>query len=178
MSGHNKWSKIKHKKGAEDSKRSKLFSNYAKLITLEAQQAAGNRAAAGLTAVVERAKKDGVPKDNIERAIARGFGEGGTALEQVTFETYGPGGIAILITAVTDNNNRTSPEIKHLLSKYNCILGAQGSAAWAFTKTESGYTPTTPIELSDDDGEKLATLIEALEEHDDVQDVYTTADSE
>ena len=90
---------------------------------------------------------------------------------------FGPGGAAILITAVTDNNNRTAPEIRSILTKSGYQLGAPGSAMWAFTKTEDGYLPSTPLELSDEDGQKLAELIEKLEEQEDVQDIYTTADS-
>lgn len=177
MSGHNKWSKVKHKKAATDAKKGKIFSKYSRLITLEAKKANGNRNSPGLVAVVERAKKESMPSDNIERAIQKATGSDAGSMEEVLYETYGPGGTAILITAVTDNSNRTSPEIRHLLSKAGYQLGTPGSASWAFTKTAAGYVPQSPVELSDEDGEKLATLIEMLEEHDDVQDVYTTADS-
>lgn len=177
MSGHNKWSKIKHKKAASDAQKSKIFSKHAALIAMESRKAGGDTAAPNLVAAIERAKKDSMPKDNIERAVAKGAGTGGESYEEVLFETFGPGGTAILITAITDNNNRTAPEIKHLLSKAGYQLGVPGSASWAFTKTDAGYVPITPMDLSDEDGEKLAELVEKLEEHDDVQDVYTTADS-
>jgi transcriptional/translational regulatory protein YebC/TACO1 len=175
MSGHNKWSKIKHKKAAGDAQKSKLFSKHAAVIAMESRKAGGNIASPGLAAAIERAKKDSMPKDNIDRAVAKGAGAGGASLEEVTFEAFGPGGVAMLITAVTDN--RTAPEIRHIFSKLNYQLGTPGSAIWAFTKTETGYAPTTPLELSDDDGQKLAELIEALEEQEDVQDIYTTADT-
>lgn len=177
MSGHNKWSKIKHKKAATDAQKSKIFSKHAALIAMESRKAGGDMGAANLIAAIERAKKDSMPKENIERAVAKGSGADGAALEEVLFECFGPGGTAILITAVTDNNNRTAPEIRHILTKAGHELGAPGSAVWAFTKTTEGYTPNSPIELSDEDGEKLATLIEKLEDNDDVQDIYTTADS-
>ena len=177
MSGHNKWSKIKHKKAASDAQKSKAFSKHASIIAIESRRAKGNLASPSLIAVIDRAKKDMMPKENIERAIAKGAGADGASLSEVLYETYGPGGVAILITAVTDNPNRTTPEIKHLLSKNGYALGAQGSSVWAFTKTAEGYTPAMPATLSDEDGEKLATLIETLEEHDDVQDIYTTADT-
>lgn len=177
MSGHNKWSKIKHKKAASDAAKSKVFSKHAALIAMESRKAGGNLASPGLAAAIERAKKDSMPKDNIDRAVAKGSGAGGAALEEVTFEGYGPGGVAMLITAVTDNNNRTAPEIRHIFTKAGYQLGTPGSAAWAFTKTAERYVPQNPMELSDDDGAKLADLIEALEEHDDVQDVFTTADT-
>lgn len=177
MSGHNKWSKIKHKKAATDGLKSKVFSKHAALIAMEVRKAGGDVNSAGVLAVVERAKKDSMPKENIERALAKGSGAGGAAMEEVVFEAFGPGGVGMIITAVTDNNNRTAPEIRHVFTKAGYQLGAPGSAMWAFTKTDGGYTPTNPLDISDEDGEKLATLVEALEDNDDVQDVYTTADS-
>ena len=145
---------------------------------MESRKANGNLSSPGLIAVIERAKKDSMPKENIDRAVAKGSGADGTTLSEVLYETYGPGGVAMLITAVTDNANRTTPEIKHLLSKLGYQLGATGSASWAFTKSLAGYAPNMPMTLGDEDGEKLANLVEALEEHDDVQDIYTTADSQ
>ena len=176
MSGHNKWSKIKHKKAATDAQKSRVFSKHAALIAMEARKAGGNATSPGVLAAVERAKKDSMPKDNIERAIAKGSGAGSTALEEVIFEAYGPGGTAMIITAVTDNNNRTAPLIRHAFSKAGFQLGAPGSAMWAFSKVNNMYVPTTPLELNDTDGEKLATLVETLEEIDDVHDIFTTAD--
>jgi YebC/PmpR family DNA-binding regulatory protein len=176
MSGHNKWSKIKHKKAATDAQRSKMFSKHSSLITMESRKANGDASAAGVIAAVERAKKDSMPKENIDRAIAKGGDAASSALQEVLFEAYGPGGVAILITAVTDNNNRTAPEIKHAFTKAGYQLGAPGSAAWAFNKTADGYVPQNTLELSDVDGEKLAQLIEQIEEQDDVQEIYTSAD--
>lgn len=176
MSGHNKWSKIKHKKGATDAKKSQIFSKHSRFIALESKKASGDVASPGLAAAIERAKKDSMPKDNIDRAVAKGRGGDAGNLEEVMYEAYGPGGTALLITALTDNNNRTSAEIKHLLSKKGYALGTPGSAAWAFEKTAAGYTPKTRMELSDKDGEELASLIELLEENEDVQDIYTAAD--
>lgn len=178
MSGHNKWSKIKHKKAATDAQKSKLFSKHALMITMESRRAGGNLSSPSLTAAIERAKKDSMPKENIDRAVAKGAGGGSVALEEVIFEAFGPGGVGIIIIAVTDNNNRTAPEIRHIFTKAGYSLGAPGTATWAFTKTTDGYLPITPLELSDTDGEALADLIEAIEEHDDVQAVYTTADTE
>jgi len=178
MSGHNKWSKIKHKKAATDASKSKIFSKHSALIAMESRKAGGNLASASLLAAIERAKKDSMPKDNIDRAVAKGSGANGVNLEELMFEGYGPGGVAMLITAVTDNNNRTSQEIRNIFSKAGLVLGTPGSAVWAFTKTANGFAPLNPMELSDDDGEKLASLIETLEEQDDVQDIYTAADSQ
>lgn len=177
MSGHNKWSKIKHKKAASDAQKSKLFAKHASMIAVESRKVGGDTSSPGLAAAIERAKKDSMPKDSIERAVSKGKKGEGDALEEVVFEAFGPGGTAMMVVALTDNNNRTAPEIRHILSKAGYELGAPGSAAWAFSKTHAGYIPQNPIDLSDEDGEKLATLIEQLEEQDDVQDVYTTADT-
>ena len=177
MSGHNKWSKIKHKKAATDAVRSRIFSKHSSLIAMESRKANGDVSSPGLAAAIERAKKDSMPKENIDRAVAKGGGADGTKLEEVTYEGYGPGGVALLIHAVTDNNNRTAPVIRHAFTKAGLELGTPGSAAWAFTKTRDGYLPTTPMELDDATGEKLAEFIEKLEELDDVTAVYTGADT-
>lgn len=177
MAGHNKWSKIKHKKAVTDAQKGKIFSKHSTLITMEVKRANGDPEAANVVAAIERAKKDSMPKDNIERAIAKGTGAGANDLEEVLYEGYGPGGVALMIQAVTDNNNRTAPEIRHLFSKAGLELGTPGSAAWAFTKTADGYVPNVPMELDDATGEKLADFIETLEAHDDVTNVYSVADT-
>jgi YebC/PmpR family DNA-binding regulatory protein len=179
MSGHNKWSKIKHKKAATDAQKSKIFSKHSALIAMESRKAGGDTSLPNLAAAIERAKKDSMPKENIERAVAKGAGTGGAALEEVTYEGYGPGGVAMLIQAVTDNNNRTASEIRHLFSKNGLELGTPGSAAWAFTKQSDGtFVPTTPLELDEATGEQLAQFVEQLEDNDDVTNIYTTADSD
>lgn len=178
MAGHNKWSKVKHKKAATDAVKSKVFSKHSKLIAMESRNAKGDTAAPGLAAAIERAKKDSMPKDNIERAIAKGAGATGEAMHEVLFEGYGPGGVALLIQAVTDNNNRTSAEVRSVFAKAGLEMGTPGSAAWAFSKTAAGYVPNTPMNLDDETGEKLADFIEKLEELDDVTDVFSAADSE
>lgn len=176
MSGHNKWSKIKHKKAVTDAVRSKIFSKHSSLITMEAKKAKGDINSPNLQAAIERAKKDSMPKENIDRAVAKGIGTDNTSLQEVLFEAFGPGGVAILITAITDNNNRTNQEIKHIFTKSGYQLGAPGSAVWAFKKEESLYKPNVVINLSNEDGEKLASLLENLEDQDDVQDIFTTTD--
>lgn len=176
MSGHNKWSKIKHKKAATDAVKSKVFSKHSSLITMEAKKAKGDINSPGLAAAIERAKKDSMPKENIDRAVAKGSSNDSASLQEVMFEAFGPGGVAILITAVTDNNNRTNQEIKHIFTKAGFQLGAPGSAVWAFNKEDSLYKPNTPLNLSDEDGEKLADLLEQIEDQDDVQDIFTSAD--
>lgn len=177
MSGHNKWSKIKHKKGASDAERSRIFSKHSSLITIEVKKSGGDTNSASVLAVIERAKKDSMPKDVIERALAKGTGAGAAALEEVLYEGYGPGGVALLIEAITDNNNRTAPEIRHIFSKSGLELGAPGSAMWAFTKTSGGYIPNNPMDLDDETGEKLADFIEKLEDQADVTNVYSSADT-
>ncbi len=176
MSGHNKWSKIKHKKAATDAQKSKVFSKHASLITLEAKKSQGDRSAPNLIAAIERAKKDSMPKENIERAISKGSSSDSDNLEEILFEGYGPGGVAILIKVITDNNKRTAPEIRSIFTKSGYQIGTPGSALWAFTKNEEGYIPTNPIKISGEDSEKLNTLIEKLLEQEDVQNVFTSAD--
>lgn len=176
MSGHNKWSKIKHKKAATDAQKSKVFSKYAHLITLESRNAKGNVDSPALKSVIEKAKKENMPADNIARAVAKGTGEGGVSLEAVTYEAYGPGGSALIIDGVTDNKNRTAAEIKHLLSKQGLQLAEPGSAAWAFEKEGTEWVAKTTVPLSPEDEEKLEKLIELIMDHDDVQEVYTNAE--
>ena len=177
MSGHNKWSKIKHKKAATDAAKSKVFGKMAKLIAIESKKANGDITSPGLRAAIESAKGVSMPKDNIDRAVAKGSSEETAALESILYEMYGPGGTAVLIDILTDNRNRTAAEIRHLLSKLGGYeLATPGSAAWAFTQhAAGGYEANSTIEISDEDGEKLGALIETLDEHDDVQDVYTNA---
>lgn len=177
MAGHNKWSKIKRKKGASDMERSKIFAKLVRLIQVEAKKSNGNTDSPGLKAAIEKAKKENMPLDNIERAVKKAS-ESGENMEPVRFEAYGPGGAGIIIDALTDNNNRTNQEIKFILSKNNASLGAPGSVAWNFTKNmESGeWTPNSTLEVSDEDLEKLANLVDLLEDQDDVQDVFTNAE--
>lgn len=135
MSGHSKWSKIKRKKGSADAARGRLFSKLIKAITIAARHGGGDiNTNARLRTAVDEAKSNNMPMDNIERAIKRGTGEiEGQALEEVTYEAYGPGGVAILIEVVTDNRNRATSEIRHVLSRLNGTLGTSGSVAWQFT---------------------------------------------
>jgi len=137
MSGHSKWSSIKHKKGAADAKRGKLFTKLARAITVAARDGGGDPDnSPALATAIQKARDASMPKDNIQRAIDRGTGEGAdaTAIESVIFEGYGPGGAAILVEALTDNRNRTSAEVRHAFSKHNGSLGEPGSVAWIFEK--------------------------------------------
>jgi len=175
MSGHNKWSKIKHKKAATDAKRSKEFSKLAKLIIVESKKVGGDTSSATLRAAIEKAKKANMPKDNIDRAVQKGKTDTGALMEVVLYEAYGPGGVAIIMEGLTDNRNRTAAEIKHILSKNGLTLAEPGAALWAFEKTGDGYNPKTTTEISEEDGEKLMSVVEALEESDNIQEVYTNA---
>jgi YebC/PmpR family DNA-binding regulatory protein len=177
MAGHSKWKQIKEKKGKEDKKRSKEFSKFARLISVESRLTSGDTNSSSLRTIIERAKAAGLPKENIERAVLRGTGASGETLEQITYETYGPGGVAIVIDTFTDSKNRTSQELKHLLSEMGYALATPGSAAWAFSKDPEGtWQPLTTVPISDEDTEKLAALVEALEARDDVEHVATNAE--
>ena len=139
MSGHSKWSSIKHKKGATDAKRGKVFTRIIKELTVAARVGGGDPDSnPRLRTVVADAKAANMPADNIKRAIRRGTGEEpGVSYEEATYEGYGPGGAALMLETLTDNKNRTVSEIRHLLSKHGGNLGETNSVAWMFTK--QGY---------------------------------------
>jgi YebC/PmpR family DNA-binding regulatory protein len=137
MAGHSKWAGIKHKKAIVDARRGKLFTKLARAITVAAKDGGGDpdtNPALGLA--VQKAKDASMPKDNIERAIAKGTGEGSdaVALEEVLYEGYGPGGVALLVAATTDNRNRTGSDVRHTFSKHGGNLGEPGSVAYLFDK--------------------------------------------
>jgi YebC/PmpR family DNA-binding regulatory protein len=137
MSGHSKWASIKHKKAIVDSKRGKLFTKLARAVTVAAKEGGGDiEGNPSLALAVQKARDASMPKDNIERAIAKGTGAGAdtAALETMLYEGYGPGGVALLIEAVTDNRNRTGADVRHALSKANGALGEPGSVAYNFDK--------------------------------------------
>ena len=180
MSGHSKWSTIKHKKGAADAKRGKVFTRIIKEMTIAARLGGGD--AEGnprLRAAVAEAKANNMPKDNIERAIKRGTGEiEGAAYEEVTYEGYGPGGVAIIVEALTDNGNRTTPEIRHAFEKNGGNLGTPGSVKFQFER--KGYFA---VEKSAADEDKLMEIaIEAgaddLQSDDpDAYEIYTSPET-
>src|SRR3954454_2376026 len=137
MAGHSKWAGIKHKKAIVDAKRGKLFTKLARAITVAAKEGGGDpEGNPALSLAVQKAKDASMPKDNIERAIAKGTGEGADAdaLEAVLYEGYRPGGVAVLVEALTDNRNRTGSEMRHIFSKHNGNLGEPGSVAYLFDK--------------------------------------------
>jgi YebC/PmpR family DNA-binding regulatory protein len=242
MSGHSKWATIKRKKGATDAARGRLFTRLIKEISIAARDGGGN--AEGnprLRLAVQTAKTNNMPADNIKRAIQRGTGElPGVTYEEYTFEGYGPGGVAILVDVVTDNNNRTVSEMRHVFSRNNGNMGQAGSVAWMFHKkgtltvprkganaklteddvmgiileagaddmqsdadeftitttpqafetvkkaleekgvaldhTSLSMVPQNTVKVTGREAEQLLKLMEALEEHDDVQNVYANFD--
>ena len=140
MSGHSKWSSIKHKKGAADAKRGKIFTKLIREITTAARIGGGDpESNSRLRVAISQANAENMPKDNIEKAIKKGtsVGEGGENYEEHIYEGYGPGGVAILIQALTDNNKRTTADIRHILSRLNGNLAEPGSVSWIFSK--KGY---------------------------------------
>jgi YebC/PmpR family DNA-binding regulatory protein len=238
MAGHSKWAQIKHKKATVDARRGQLFTKLARAITVAARDGGGDPDGnATLANAIEKAKSFRMPKENIERAIAKGTGEGGdaAAIESVTYEGYGPGGVAILVECLTDNRNRTAAEIRHVFSRANGSLGEPGSVAWMFEKkgvvlvdgaryteddlmpaidagaedvsteddslrivcepadlravrealeqagveiqsTEPSMLAKTSVELGPDDARKLLRLLDALDDHDDVDQVHANFD--
>jgi YebC/PmpR family DNA-binding regulatory protein len=239
MSGHNKWSSIKHKKGAADAKRGKIFTKLIKEITVAAKNGGGDpEMNARLRTAIAAAQESNMPKDNITRAIKKGTGEleGAAAYEDVVYEGYGPGGTAVIVEVLSDNKNRTIAEIRHIFDRANARLGETGCVSWMFSKKgvisvpaaktsedtlmevglEAGaddvvaegdeftvYTspanfevvrdalksknipvetaeitmvPQTNIKLTGRDAESMLKLMEILEDHDDVQKVYSNFD--
>ena len=240
MSGHSKWSSIKHKKGAADARRGKLFSKLSRAILVAAREGGPDPAAnLALQNAIEKARSYSMPKDNIERAIARGSGAAGDAeaFEQITYEGYGPNGVAIIVEALTDNRNRTAAEVRHVFSKHDGNLGTSGAVAWLFERrgvilvdadtsdeddvmlaaaeggaddvtqdgssfqvttspeslssvrealeqagitvdsAETTMVPKTTVELADESAaRKTLRLVDALEELDDVSEVYANFD--
>jgi YebC/PmpR family DNA-binding regulatory protein len=238
MSGHSKWSSIKHKKGAADAKRGKLFTKLARAITVAARDGGGNADAnPALALAVQRARDASMPKDNIQRAIDRGTGAGSdaAAIESTVYEGYGPGGAAILVEALTDNRNRTGAEVRHAFEKHGGSLGEPGSVSWQFSNrgvvlvdgeryneddlmpaidagaedvsqdadllkiitsaanlagvrsaleaagvdvqsAELSMEPKTTVEVGPDEAPALLRLMDALEEHDDVDSVHANFD--
>jgi YebC/PmpR family DNA-binding regulatory protein len=173
MAGHSKWAKLKHHKGKTDAQKSKLFSKLVRFISVEAKKSNGDRNSPGLRAAIEKARGENMPTENIDRAIEKASSSG--ELEPVAYEAYGPGGVALVIEGYTDNRNRTAPEIKHLLSLHGVALAQPGAASWAFTRALGKLEPVNTVEISEEDGTKLGELIDVLEDHDDVSEIYNNA---
>jgi YebC/PmpR family DNA-binding regulatory protein len=213
VSGHSKWSSIKHKKGAADAKRGKLFSKLSRAIIVAAKEGGGDPANnLSLQNAIEKAKSYSMPKDNIDRAIAKGSGADADAdaFETIVYEGYGPEGVAVIVEALTDNKNRTAADVRHMFSKHGGNLGATGAVAWQFDRRgvvvvpadgvdeeellssvreaieAAGFTvdsaelmlvPKTTVAIEDEaKARQVMRLIDALEDNDDVQDVYANFD--
>jgi YebC/PmpR family DNA-binding regulatory protein len=176
MAGHNKWSKIKRQKGASDAQKSKIFSKLVRYITVEAKKAGGNLTSPGLVTAIKKAKEENMPNDTIDRAVKKATTDNSAQMENITYEAYGPGGCALIIEVLTDNRNKASQEIKHILSKHGFALAGIGAATWAFNNTLEGWVPNTTTPVEGDDAVKLEEIIGELEENDEVQEVYTNAE--
>lgn len=185
MSGHNKWAQIKRKKGVTDQKRGQIFSKLLKAISIAAQKDSNPNYNPGLKAAIDRAKEANVPQDNIERAIKKSSEV--KDLKEVLFEAYGPEGVALLIQAHTDNNNRTVAEIKKILNDHDGKWADPGSVMWAFEKNtnqhnqesaehEEEWVAKFPQKVSGVAEEKIIKLMEALDDQDDVTEIYTNAE--
>lgn len=166
MSGHNKWSSIKHKKGAADAKRGKVFSRVAKEIIMAAKEGGGDpELNARLRSAVAAAKAANMPNDNIDRAIKKGVGGGeGTTMDVLTYEGYAAGGVAVIVNCLSDNRNRTAADIRSFFNRYNCNMAGSGAVSWKFHKKARFV-----IEGPDADEEKLFNLL--LDGGADVEDI-------
>jgi transcriptional/translational regulatory protein YebC/TACO1 len=202
MSGHSKWSTIKRKKGATDAKRGKIFTRIAREITMAAKEGGGDlNSNIRLRLAVDKAKAANMPKDNIDRAIKRGTGESKEGnFEEAMYEGYAPHGIAVMIECVTENRNRTVADVRHILTRANGTLGEQGSVGWQFNRvayfsfpsdciklisdqlseaniqpeeSELRMMPNQEIELGIEETVQVLKVIEALEELDDVVNVFS-----
>jgi YebC/PmpR family DNA-binding regulatory protein len=166
MSGHNKWAQIKHKKAITDAKKGQIFGKVARELTLAARGNPDPTTNYKLKAIIDKARSVNMPQDNIERAIKRVTDRTQAALEELTFEAIGPGGAAVIISAITDSRNRTLNELKILMGSLGLKPVPPGSLQWMM------HTPAT---LDDQDATRLQEIIEALDDHDDVQEVTTNA---
>ncbi len=172
MSGHSKWSTIKHKKGAADAKRGKLFTKLIREITTAARLGGGDLTGnPRLRKAVDEAKGNNMPGDNIDRAIKKGTGElEGVVYEEISYEGYGPDGVAVLVEVMTDNRNRTVSEIRHIFSKFNGNLGANGCVAWMFDQKGQILVPK---EAADEDTLMEVALEAGAEDYSDDDEVWT-----
>jgi YebC/PmpR family DNA-binding regulatory protein len=174
MAGHNKFSKIKHKKAATDKLKAQNFSKVVKMIQIAARKGSTDPSMnPELRLALEKAKEVNMPKDNINRILEKASNTSG---QVIMYEGFGPEGVGLLIKTYTDNPNRTVADLRHLLSKNGGTLGANGSVIWMFEEItrEQEYKVNIPTEISDETQEKLETIIEIIEELDDVEEVWTT----
>ena len=171
MAGHSHWKQIKQHKGTADEKRGKLFSKLLVAISVAARSEPNPDFNPRLKSAIEKARANQVPQENIERAIKKS-GEAGP-LEEITIEAYGPGNIAMIIETITDNRNRTTAEIKHVLGEHGAKMAIPGSVVWAFEKQKGEWAPKFTQPLTDTNAAALRTLLAALENHGDVERITT-----
>lgn len=174
MSGHSKWSTIKHKKELTDKKRGQIFSKLSKLITVAAKDGLNPETNSKLKGAIEKAKEFNLPNENIERAIKRVGEKGKVQLETLLIEAIGPLNIAVIIEAITDNKNRTLAEIKSILSGDDFKMVGQGNLIWQFEKKGRDFIPKMPMKIEDEKiKNKLNNLFEKLDEHEDIEEIYS-----
>ncbi len=172
MSGHSKWSQIKRQKGIEDQKRGQVFSKLSKLISIAARKGTDPEKNIELKNVVERARSFNMPKESIERALKRAAEKDLAELEELVVEAIGPGSINIIITAITDNKNRTMGELRNILSEFGYKIAQQGAVMWMFEKKDREFIPKYPIEnLDENTRSNLEKLLEKLNGKEDIQEV-------
>lgn len=172
---HSQWEKKKGKKASQGDTISKLYTKLVKVITLEAKKSGGNRESPGLKAAIQKARDADMPNDNVERAIKKAT-ESAEQLERITYEAYGPGGVGLVIEALTTNRNKAAQEIKFILSTHGTAFAGIGAVTWGFSKEDNEWKPTMTTPLSPEDQEKLNELVDELEENDEVQAVFTNAE--
>ena len=177
MSGHSKWSQIKHQKGVADAKKGQLFSKFSKLISIAAKTGADPANNPSLAAVIERARAANMPKDNIERAVKRAGEKDAATIQELTVQALGPGNVGIVITAVTDNRNRTLGDIKTILAKHGTKMAGEGSLNYLFDRvmTPEGleWRAKFPAAVEEKTKVALETLFEELGTHDDVENIFS-----
>lgn len=176
MSGHSKWSTIKHKKAALDHKRGKAFSEVSKMIRVAVKEGKSGDPGQNpsLRLAIEKARQVNMPKENVQRAIDRGLGIGkGGRIEEVVYEGYGPGGIGFLVVAHTDNRQRTGGEVRFLFDKNGGSLGGPGSVSYMFDRDGEDYRAKITMPLDEGSRSGIDKLTEALEGQDDVEEVIT-----
>lgn len=181
MSGHSKWNNIKNRKGAQDKAKSKTFSQLSRLIRAAAKQ--GNsgdpKSNPSLRLVLDKARMANMPNVKVQKAIDVALGKGtGNQIQEIVYEGFGPGGVGMMIVALTDNLNRSSSEIRFALSKAGGSLGSPGSARYMFERNQEGeFIPTMKIPVSEEDLTKLMELADTLRENEDVEDVFLACDT-
>ncbi|MBI2024531.1 MAG: YebC/PmpR family DNA-binding transcriptional regulator [Candidatus Harrisonbacteria bacterium] len=173
MAGHSHWKQIKQQKGRADAARGALFSKLLAAISIAAKTEPNPDFNPRLRSAIEKAKENKVPLENIERAIKKASEE--KDLAEFTIEAYGPEGIAIIIEGITDNTNRTTSEIRHLLDSNEAKMANPGSVLWGFEKAEGGWKAKFPQAITSEGKQKLEDLVKILEDHNDVQKVITNA---